>query len=273
MSYRLVATDMDGTLLGPDHLPSTRSRAALGLLGPAGATHVVVTGRPVPLIREVLRDLDYEGLAVCGQGGQIFHVGEDRLLSSVLMDRDVARRALDRVEARTGELALSVNRDGLDGEMLAGPGFTLGGTLHMTSVPRGPELWAEPLNKVTIQHPVHDDDTLAALAVEAAGDLVEVIVTGPGMVELTPLGMTKASGLAWAARRMGLTAADTIAFGDMPNDIPMFRWAAHGVAMDNAHPDLKSIADEVTTSNAEDGVAAVLERLYGGSLAGGSLCA
>ncbi len=59
-----------------------------------------------------------------------------------------------------------------------------------------------------------------------------------------------------------MTAADTIAFGDMPNDVPMFGWARHGVAMANAHRELLAVADEVTLSNDEDGVAAVLERLY-----------
>ena len=49
----------------------------------------------------------------------------------------------------------------------------------------------------------------------------------------------------------------------MPNDIPMFDWAAHGVAMANAHPELQAVADEVTLSNEEDGIAVVLERLFG----------
>lgn len=60
-----------------------------------------------------------------------------------------------------------------------------------------------------------------------------------------------------------MKAAETIAFGDMPNDIPMFGWAAHGVAMAHAHAELKAVADEVTTSNDEDGIAVVLERLLG----------
>lgn len=67
--------------------------------------------------------------------------------------------------------------------------------------------------------------------------------------------------------RLGFKAADTIAFGDMPNDIPMFGWAAYGVAMANAHDELKAVADEVTASNDEDGIAEVLERLLAGPAA------
>lgn len=86
-------------------------------------------------------------------------------------------------------------------------------------------------------------------------------MAGESIVELLPLGLSKAKGLSLAARRLGVKAADTIAFGDMPNDIPMFTWAARGVAMANAHAELRAVADEVTSSNDEDGIAVVLERL------------
>ncbi len=87
-------------------------------------------------------------------------------------------------------------------------------------------------------------------------------MAGPGTVELQPVGVTKSTGLALAAERMGIAPQSTIAFGDMPNDIPMFRWAGYGVAMANAHEELKAVADEITSSNEEDGIAVVLERLF-----------
>ena len=114
-----------------------------------------------------------------------------------------------------------------------------------------------------LQHPTLSDDELAEAAQQAAGGLVGVTMAGEGIVEILPLGLTKATGLSLAARRLGMKAADTIAFGDMPNDIPMFAWAGHSVAMANAHEELKAVADEVTLSNEEDGIAVVLERLLG----------
>lgn len=117
-----------------------------------------------------------------------------------------------------------------------------------------------PLNKVYIQHPDLDDDALAKAARSAVGNLVDVVMAGPGVVEILPLGLSKATGLSLAAR-LGLKAADTLAFGDMPNDIPMFTWAQRGVAMANAHEDLKAMAQEITVSNEDDGIAVVLERL------------
>ncbi|MER5742790.1 HAD family hydrolase [Streptomyces sp. NPDC002225] len=260
--YKLVATDLDGTLLRNDETVSERTREALVAAAAAGAAHIVVTGRSVPWTRHILDDLGYEGLAVCGQGAQVYHAGERRLLTSLTLDRQLAGLALSKVEAEVGPLAMAASRDGLDGEVLVGPGYRVqDGPLPAVVVDDPAELWAAPLNKVYIQHPALDDDALAAAARAAAGSLVDVVMAGPGIVEILPLGLSKATGLSLAARRLGVKGADTLAFGDMPNDIPMFAWARHGVAMANAHKELKGVAQEVTTSNQEDGIAVVLERL------------
>ncbi|WP_030411954.1 HAD family hydrolase [Streptomyces sp. NRRL S-1448] len=264
LPYTLIATDLDGTLLRPDETVSERTRQALAAATAAGAAHIVVTGRAVPWTRHILDALDYNGLAVCGQGGQVYHAGEHRLLTSVTLDRQLAGLALSKIEAEVGPLYLAASRDGLEGEVLVGPGYRVqAGPLPNVMLDDPGELWTAPINKVYLQHPTLDDDALAAAARQVAGDLVGIMVAGPGVVELLPLGLTKATGLSLAARRLGRTAKETLAFGDMPNDIPMFAWAAHGVAMANAHPELKAVADEVTTSHEADGIAVVLERLYG----------
>ncbi|MEI5132220.1 HAD family hydrolase [Streptomyces libani] len=263
LPYKLIATDLDGTLLRSDETVSERTRQALAAATAAGAAHIVVTGRAVPWTRHILDALDYRGLAVCGQGGQVYHAGEHRLLTSVTLDRQLAGLALSKIEAEVGPLYLAASRDGLEGEVLVGPGYRVQeGPLPNVLMDDPGELWAAPINKVYIQHPSLDDDALAQAARQVAGDLVGVTVAGEGIVELLPLGLSKATGLSLAARRLGLTAKETLAFGDMPNDIPMFAWAARGVAMANAHDELKAVADEFTASHEDDGVAVVLERLY-----------
>ncbi|MEU9520216.1 HAD family hydrolase [Streptomyces sp. NPDC048224] len=261
--YRLIATDLDGTLLRSDDTISQRTRDALRAATAAGAAHIVVTGRAVPWTRHILDDLGYDGLAVCGQGAQVYHAGEHRLLTSVTLDRQLAGVALAKIEAETGPLYLAASRDGLEGDVLVGPGYAVGGDLPAVPFTDASDLWSAPLNKIYIQHPTLSDDELAEVARHAAGGFVTVVMAGAGVVELLPLGLSKATGLSLAARRLGLKAADTIAFGDMPNDVPMFGWAARGVAMANAHEELKAVADEVTSSNDEDGIAVVLERLAG----------
>ncbi|MCS0635138.1 Cof-type HAD-IIB family hydrolase [Streptomyces sp. LP05-1] len=263
--YKLVATDLDGTLLRSDSSVSARTRDALAAATAAGAAHIVVTGRSVPWTRHILDDLGYDGLAVCGQGAQVYHAGEHRLLTSVTLDRQLAGLALAKLEAETGPLALAASRDGLDGEVLVSAGYRLhDGPLPVRPFEDPAELWAAPLNKVYIQHPELDDDELARLARGVVGGLVDVVMAGAGVVELLPLGLTKATGLSLAARRLGVKAAETIAFGDMPNDIPMFGWAAHGVAMANAHDELKAVAHEITAANDADGIAVTLEELLTG---------
>ncbi|MER6783586.1 HAD family hydrolase [Streptomyces sp. NPDC000658] len=258
--YRLIATDLDGTLLRSDESVSQRTRDALAAATAAGAAHIVVTGRAVPWTRHILDDLGYDGLAVCGQGAQVYDAGSHRLLTSVTLDRQLAGVALAKIESEVGPLHLAASRDGLDGDVLVGPGYAVAGALPATPFTDASDLWSAPLNKIYIQHPELSDDALAEAARQAAGGFVTVAMAGEGIVELLPLGLSKATGLSLAARRLGLKAAETIAFGDMPNDIPMFAWAAHGVAMANAHQELRAIADEVTSSNENDGIADVLER-------------
>ncbi|GJF31039.1 hydrolase [Kitasatospora sp. NE20-6] len=260
--YTVVATDLDGTLLRGDLSVSDRTRAALARAEASGALHLVVTGRPAAGCRSLLLErLDYKGLAVCGQGAQLYDVGADRLLSSATLDRAVVRGLLARIAERTGPLRLAAVTSGPAGEFVVTPGFDekvrCGWRLADPA-----ELLAQPVDKVLIRHPDLDDDRLAAVASEVCAGEVTVTHSGEGLVELLPAGVSKASGLAAAARVLGFTAAATVAFGDMPNDIPMLAWAGHGVAMGNAHADLRRQADEVAPSNEEDGVAAVLERLF-----------
>ncbi|WP_089099521.1 HAD family hydrolase [Streptomyces hyaluromycini] len=261
--YSLIATDLDGTLLRDDDTLSERSLAALARAVRAGARHLVVTGRPAPRVRPLLDDLGCTGLAVCGQGAQVYDAGADRLLWSVTLDRELAETALGKIEAEVGQVYAAVDQDGVDGLTLIEPGYLMPHpTLPALRVARRDDLWCAPISKVLLRHHTLSDDELAATARSVVGSLATVTMSGPGTVELQPCGVTKATGLALAAGHLGLSPGRAIAFGDMPNDIPMFEWAAYGVAMANAHPELKALADEITTSNEDDGIAVVLERLF-----------
>ncbi|MFF4151524.1 HAD family hydrolase [Streptomyces sp. NPDC001651] len=268
IAYSLIATDLDGTLLRGDDTLSDRSLVALAQAAVAGAQHLVVTGRPAPRVRPLLDLMGSRGLAVCGQGAQLYDAGRDRLLWSITLERDLAETALGKIEAEVGQVYAAVDQDGVDGLTLIEPGYLMPHpTLPAVRVRHRDDLWCEPISKVLLRHPTLSDDELAATARAVVGSLATVTMSGPGTVELQPCGITKATGLALAAEHLGLGPHETIAFGDMPNDIPMFDWAAHGVAMANAHPELKAVADEVTLSNEDDGIAVVLERLFARSLA------
>ncbi|MBV2355052.1 Cof-type HAD-IIB family hydrolase [Streptomyces sp. J2-1] len=262
-AYALIVTDLDGTLLRGDDTVSARTVAALGRAERVGARHLVATGRPVPRVRALLAGLGATGLAVCGQGAQLYDAGTGRMLWSVRLDRELAETALGKIEAEIGEVYAAVDQDGVDGLTLIEPGYRMPHpTLPAVRVERRAELWRAPISKVLLRHHALGDDELAAAARAVVGPLATVTMSGPGTVELQPSGVTKATGLALAAERLGIPAERALAFGDMPNDVPMFEWAGHAVAMGNAHPELKAVADEVTTSNEDDGIAVVLEGLF-----------
>ncbi|WP_042384789.1 HAD family hydrolase [Streptacidiphilus melanogenes] len=264
--FDLIATDLDGTLLRDDHTVSSRTQLALAAAQAAGAQHIVVTGRSARWTRPTLDAIGYTGLAVCGQGGQLYDAGAHRLVTSVTLDRQVAALALAKAEAEVGPMAVAVVQDGLEGDVLFDRTYDMpsAGERLAAEEPVADiaELWAKPLSRVLVQHRRLSDDELAAAVSAAAGGLVTVVLAGQGFVELLPLGLSKATGLALASSRLGTTKDRTVAFGDMPNDIPMFRWVGHAVAMANAHTELKAVADEITLSNEEDGVAVALERIF-----------
>jgi hydroxymethylpyrimidine pyrophosphatase-like HAD family hydrolase len=119
--------------------------------------------------------------------------------------------------------------------------------------------------KLLVRHAAMTSEAMASAATAAIGDSVAVTFsTSNGLIELSRAGVTKGTGLAAVARHFRVSAEDVIAFGDMPNDLPMLAWAGHGVAMANAHPSVLDAADEVTAPNSEDGVALVLERWFSG---------
>lgn len=260
----LVATDLDGTLLRSDGTVSPRTRAALDAVREHGARHVIVTGRSVSACGPIIEALDYQGVLVTAQGSQLYHAGERRLLTAVTLDRAVARVLAARVREGLGErAAFAALTAEIPGGALLLPGFDERRFIISTErVADLDGLLREPILKMYVQHPDHSDDDLAAALDRLCGDIATVVLAGQGLVEIIPAGMSKAIGLSLAARRLGVKAADTAAFGDMPNDVPMLRWAHLGIAVGNAHAALRAVADENAPSNDDDGVAAVLERWF-----------
>lgn len=260
-SFEVVATDLDGTLLRSDLTVSARTRRALDAARDHGARHLVVTGRQAAGCRKLLTSFGYTGVAVCGQGAQVYDVDDGRLLWSTTFDRDVAASVVARITAEVGPVSLGVATAGPDGHVLLPPGFYSRPGVDCEVVD-STRLWAEPIEKVFLRHRAIPAAALADHVARICGDTVAVTYSHHSVVEILPAGITKAYGLAIAADLLGFTAEATIAFGDMPNDIPMFAWAGYGVAMSNGDRGLHAVADEIAPGNDEDGVATVLERLY-----------
>ncbi len=265
----LIATDVDGTLLDDDEKISSRTRAAARAVVDAGAQFVLATGRPPRWVRPIVDQLGFTPMAVCANGAVIYDPSTDRIVSVRTLSADALGELAEIATRVIPGAGLAVERVGRSAHDAATPQFVSSpGYEHAWLNPDNTEVSIEdllsaPAVKLLIRKAgASSADMAAALAkhVGIEGDIT--YSTNNGLVEIVPLGISKATGIQELARPRGITAAEVVAFGDMPNDVPMLGWAGLGVAMGNAHPDAVAAADEVTTTNAEDGVARVLERWW-----------
>ena len=258
---RLIASDLDGTLVRSDGTVAERTVAALARAEEAGVPFVMVTGRPPRWMAEISRKTGHRGIAVCANGAVVYDLHTEQVVQTSLLSEDVANEVVDALRRALPDIAFAVERS------------DLGFAHEDTYVPswEDPDHRPKPVQqlvsggvvKLLARHGSLGSDDLLAAAREAVGDRATLThSSNDGLLEVSAAGTSKATGLAVLARQHGVEADGVIAFGDMPNDLPMLAWAGHGVAVANAHPEVIALADEVTASNDEDGVAEVLERWF-----------
>jgi hydroxymethylpyrimidine pyrophosphatase-like HAD family hydrolase len=279
--FGLVASDLDGTLLRNDDTLSPRTKAAIDRVVER-SVFVMATGRPPRWVHPVAELLGHRGLAVCSNGALIMDLTDESIVDSQLLTPAQARLAVALIQSIVPGAGIAVDR-------LSGfghdPGYTSSYTMpkNVRVAPIDELIGDEPMLKVMFRHKDMDTNVLARLVAELGdGGAVTYGAAGPtsGMgasaydsaaplslantlIEIQAPGVSKAAALARVCDRFGVDHSSTIAFGDMPNDIEMLTWASHGVAMANAHIDVKIVANEITVSNDEDGVAEILERELG----------
>jgi Cof subfamily protein (haloacid dehalogenase superfamily) len=267
----LVASDVDGTLLTPLGRVSRRTADLVGRVLAAGIPFVLATGRPPRWVPDVAAAAGLTGYAVCSNGAVIYDIGADHVVSAALLTPEQLTDLAAVLDEALPGCALASERVGAsalrpaEAEFIADEHY-----LHPWDEGAQPlpghqrvQLLGKPAVKLLVRHPKMTSDEMARAAGPLVGDSVAMTwSTNEGLLEFAAPGVTKASGLSTVAELLGVTASGVLAFGDMPNDVPMLTWAGHGVAMANAHQDALDAADEVTAANAEDGVAQVLERWF-----------
>lgn len=261
---KLVGTDIDGTILPPSGEFSARTRAALAALEPAGIPLVLVTARPPRWVDAIASALGVKGLAVCGNGAVVYDMGEGEIVDAVGVPTETLLVVAERLRAALPGAVFAVESPtGFSRE----PDFPLSEhNLAPHDVAPFEELPAVrdgSVFKVLVLLEVGDSDEMLTTALPLCEGLLEASHSASvaPLIELAPLGVTKAFGLARQAERCGVDAADVVAFGDAPNDVPMLEWAGMSYAVANAHPDVLAAAQHQTASVGDDGVAQVLERL------------
>jgi hypothetical protein len=267
---QLIASDVDGTLLSPLELLTERTVAVIRRATAAEVPFVLVSGRPPRWIPRVAEAAGLTGYAVCANGAILYDVGADEIVEvHGLLDPMQLHDVAVALETAVPGAKLAVERIG---KRAVDPDVKNYEYEHGYSNPWGDgegetttraEVLGYPAVKLLVRHAGMTSDEMAKAARTVLDGAVDITFSSnSGLIEVAAHGVTKATGLAEVAERLGVEPARIIAFGDMPNDLEMLRWAGHGVAMANAHPAVLAAADEVTGPNSEDGVAQVLERWF-----------
>jgi HAD superfamily hydrolase (TIGR01484 family) len=272
---RLVALDIDGTLLKwVEGVGTTYEQIsppvydAVHRALDAGAHVVLASGRSPHGMTNVADLLDLHGDAA-GEGEQLWVVASNGAVVFRYPPIDVVHEetfdaapavaavlehhptALVAVEERG--VGYRVNRPFPDGE-LSGE-FTIADVADLVSV---------PVSRVIIRDPEATADDFVALAERLGLQGTDYVVGWTAWLDLAPVGVSKASGLALVARKLGVDAADVLAIGDGRNDIEMLRWAGRGVAMGQAIEVVREAADAVTGAVYDEGVAEELDLWFPG---------
>jgi HAD superfamily hydrolase (TIGR01484 family) len=272
---RVVALDIDGTLFGAPHgsgvvdeTIAPAVRRAVDDVVAAGTQVVLATGRSTFGITSVLdllglpRDPGGRTLSVASNGSVTFAYTPAatpavELLSTVTFDAsEVVGRLLQHaphVHVAVEDIGVGyrVNKPFPEGEIT--------GQFTFQSVA---ELVAEPVTRVIIRDPDGTERDFARL-VEAVGlHGINYFIGWTAWLDLAPADVSKASGLQDVCSRLGVPAQDVLAIGDGRNDVEMLQWAGRGVAMGQAVEEVKAVADAVTATVQDDGVAAELARWF-----------
>lgn len=257
-----VACDLDRTLIGEDAKLSPRTIEAIARVRAAGIPFVVVTGRMVRSVRPYLEAARVEDPVVCYQGAVVADSATGEFLRHVPIPLDLAREALAAFEDEGAHVNCYVGDELYVAEVNEyARRYADFQSIPVTPVGRLADWLDEPPTKlVAVAEPERVAELQATLRARFGGRLY-VSTSLPIFLELASPDVSKGSGMEFVAERLGFDAARAIAFGDGENDVELLEWAGYGIAVTDAHPRLKAVADWSCPGPSESGVAAVLEAL------------
>ncbi len=269
LPYSIIALDLDGTLTNSEKIITPRTFDALMKAQREGVRLVLASGRPtygIAALANKLQLADYGGYVLSYNGGRIIDWCEKTVIFSQVVDQklvpilyDFAEKAQLPIVTYLPEAILASKNEGeylaeearINGmpvvvaQNFVEEAMQIAGGSTKFLIPGEPELLIQL-----------ESEMKAALS-----EQMEVFRSAPFFLELPPKGIDKAQSLQRLLTHLGLERESLMAFGDGFNDLSMIQFAGKGVAMANAVEEVKSIADFVTTSNEEDGIAHALEQL------------
>ena len=263
--YKLIAIDMDGTLLNEKKEISNRCKEDIRILKERGISVVLATGRPFHGILRYIDELnlhDINDFVVTYNGALVQNTNADKVLNSRPLSLNSYK------ELYTVSKELDVNIHALTESSVLTPRnnqYThIESTINQIPIIEGP---VEDIVSTTniIKVMFIDDpkrlDAIIPLIPDWVKEKYSILRSAPIFLEFLEKGVDKGAGVSLIARQLGIESKEVICIGDAGNDIAMIKYAGLGVAMGNATDEVKSVADYITLSNEEDGVAHVIEKV------------
>ena len=255
---KIVALDVDGTMVDWENRMTDTVREAVHAIKDSGVHVVISTGRAIPGVLDAARNLRLDdGIAVASNGAVVHTYSPVEVVHTVTFD---ASEAVRRVLEHIPDALVAVEEVGTGYRISAPfPEWEIDGTVTIQTVD---ELVAEPVTRVIIRAPEHDVEEFGRLVHGLGLNGVNYNIGYTAWLDIAPDGVSKASGLEVVCERLGVDRADVLAVGDGMNDYEMLRWAGRGVAMGQGSDELKAVADDVTGTVLEDGLATELRRWF-----------
>lgn len=261
---KLIAVDVDGTLVNSEGVITEKTREALIAASKAGHEVMIVSGRPTYGIRKQALALEFDkygGVLSAYNGGQLYDFKEGKILADHPMDYDLAMEILELTKSL--DLEIMIPHGELiytDDDQKFYPRRESGMLdMEVKEISDIRDSLDFAPNKILFARDPEKLDEPCAKLKEAFGDRTEQVKSARFFYEVMPKDLSKGASIIEACKIFGIDSKDIIVFGDEMNDISMFEVAGTGVAMANAVEPIKKLADYVTKSNNEDGIAYYLE--------------
>ena len=260
---KLIATDLDGTIVAHYGFISDRTKIAFAAAHAAGIHIYFITGRPIRWMKEIKDNFNF-GLGVCGNGALLYDFINEKVLEewSFSVEAQLETVKMLRQVIPPVSFATEIGEDFLREKKYV-PRWDIGE--DNVGVDLIEEVITAPALKMLARcsDGEFSSDEMLALASKALEGIATVTHSNStdSLLEISAVGVSKGATLSRVAGRLGLTADDCVTFGDNPNDFSMLSWASRSWAMADGHPDLMKYAKFQTDPHQEDGVAKVIEQL------------
>jgi hypothetical protein len=260
---KLIATDLDGTIVNHDGTISDRTVATFKRARDMGVEIFFVTGRPPRWMPEIREAFGF-GNAICGNGAMLYDLLEDKVLEEWLISVEDQLETIKRLRIAIPEVSFAVESHSyFHREKAYIPRWDVG--LDNIGVNTIEDIIQSPALKLLARCSAQEisSDAMLATAIPILDGLVTVTHSNPhdSLLEISAINVSKGATLAKMAARMGIDAADCVTFGDNPNDFSMLAWSGRSYAMASGHPDGAKIAKSVAAPCEEDGVAQAIDAL------------